>query len=116
MTELLGLPAPTPFGPFMVVQLANGVSLDFISADRSEIIIEHYAFLVSEPEFDEIFARIQGRGPVSIGEEAGDREERSSGAAGAAGRDGGRERLHKFAAGAVWFGLGGHTMKSARWP
>ena len=53
---------------------------------------------------------------VLIGEEAGDREERSSGAAGAAGRDGGGERLHKFAAGAVWFGLGGHTMKSARWP
>ena len=57
-----------------------------------------------------------GRVAVLIGEEAGDREERSSGAAGAAGRVGGRERLHQFAAGAVWFGLGGHTMKSARWP
>jgi catechol 2,3-dioxygenase-like lactoylglutathione lyase family enzyme len=60
--EILGLPAPTPFGPFLVVELANGVSLDFISADESEIITEHYAFLVSEPEFDEIFGRIKERG------------------------------------------------------
>jgi len=62
MTEILGLPGPTPFGPFLVVALANGVSLDFIAADKSELIIEHYAFLVSEPEFDEIFARIKARG------------------------------------------------------
>jgi len=45
----------------MVVDTANGVSLDFISADDDEIIIEHYAFLVSEPEFDQIFARIKQR-------------------------------------------------------
>ena len=28
----------------------------------AEIIVEHYAFLVSEAEFDEIFGRIQARG------------------------------------------------------
>lgn len=61
MAEILGLPRPTPFGPFMVVELANGVSLDFISAEKSELIIEHYAFLVSEAEFDEIFGRIKER-------------------------------------------------------
>jgi catechol 2,3-dioxygenase-like lactoylglutathione lyase family enzyme len=61
MSEILGLPPPRPFGPFMVVETANGVSLDFISADDAEIIIEHYAFLVSEPEFDEIFGRIKTR-------------------------------------------------------
>jgi catechol 2,3-dioxygenase-like lactoylglutathione lyase family enzyme len=62
MTEILGLPAPRPFGPFLVVEVANGVSLDFISAQESELIVEHYAFLVSEPEFDEIFGRIRARG------------------------------------------------------
>jgi catechol 2,3-dioxygenase-like lactoylglutathione lyase family enzyme len=46
----------------MVVEAANGVSLDFISADDHEIIGEHYAFLVSEAEFDEILGRIRTRG------------------------------------------------------
>ena len=62
MCEILGLPAPRPLGPFMVVELENGVSLDFISAEPAQIIVEHYAFLVSEAEFDEIFGRIQKRG------------------------------------------------------
>jgi extradiol dioxygenase family protein len=61
-SDILGLPKPRSFGPFMVVDTANGVSLDFISADDDEIIIEHYAFLVSEAEFDEIFGRIKARG------------------------------------------------------
>lgn len=61
LSEILGLPKPKPFGPFMVVDAANGVSLDFISAEDHEIIVEHYAFLVSESEFDEIFGRITER-------------------------------------------------------
>ena len=60
-SELLGLPPPTEFGPFLVVQVANGVSLDFIE-DEGPISPQHYAFLVSEQEFDEIFARIRARG------------------------------------------------------
>jgi extradiol dioxygenase family protein len=62
MSDILGLPPPKLFGPFLVVDAANGVSLDFIAADDHEIIEEHYAFLVSETEFDEIFGRIQARG------------------------------------------------------
>lgn len=62
LAEILGLPEPRPFGPFAVVDVANGVSLDFISADASEIIVEHYAFLVTEAEFDEIFGRMKARG------------------------------------------------------
>jgi catechol 2,3-dioxygenase-like lactoylglutathione lyase family enzyme len=58
LAELLGLDAPTRFGPFMVVQTANGVSLDFLDSDE-EIVAQHYAFLVSESDFDEIFGRIQ---------------------------------------------------------
>jgi catechol 2,3-dioxygenase-like lactoylglutathione lyase family enzyme len=60
--ELLGLPAPRRFGPFMVVELANGVSLDFIAASADELIVEHYAFLVDEADFDAIFGRIRERG------------------------------------------------------
>ena len=58
---ILGRPEPTRFGPFLVVHLDNGVSLDFMRTDE-ELTLEHYAFLVSEPEFDEIFGRIRERG------------------------------------------------------
>jgi len=61
LAEVLGLPAPQPFGHFLVVTLANGVSLDFAKAD-GEIAPQHYAFLISEHEFDAIFARIRDRG------------------------------------------------------
>ena len=59
--EMLGLKPPTSFGPFLVVEAANGVSLDFID-DDDPITPQHYAFLVSEREWDEIFARIKQRG------------------------------------------------------
>jgi catechol 2,3-dioxygenase-like lactoylglutathione lyase family enzyme len=61
LAEILGRPAPVRFGPFQAVALDNGVTLDFIRAD-DQLIIEHYAFLVSEDEFDQIFARIRARG------------------------------------------------------
>ena len=60
LTELLGLPEPVPFGPFMVVALGNGVSLDFVDSP-GDIPVQHYAFLVSEEEFDTIFGRIRAR-------------------------------------------------------
>jgi catechol 2,3-dioxygenase-like lactoylglutathione lyase family enzyme len=58
LTELLGLPAPTILGPFAVVQLGDDTSLDYMESD-GEIASQHYAFLVSEVEFDEIFARLR---------------------------------------------------------
>jgi catechol 2,3-dioxygenase-like lactoylglutathione lyase family enzyme len=58
LTDLLGLPAPTSFGPFQVVTLSNGVSLDFVETSE-EIGPQHYAFLVSEAEFDTIFDRVR---------------------------------------------------------
>jgi catechol 2,3-dioxygenase-like lactoylglutathione lyase family enzyme len=61
LSEVLGLPAPTPFGPFLCVETANGVSLDFMSWGDHEISAQHYAFLVGEDEFDEIFGRIRDR-------------------------------------------------------
>jgi catechol 2,3-dioxygenase-like lactoylglutathione lyase family enzyme len=59
--EILGLPKPTSFGPFIVVELSNGVSLDFMETDE-EIQPQHYAFLISDEEFDPIFGRIKERG------------------------------------------------------
>lgn len=58
LTDLLGLPEATHVGPFFVVELANGVSLDYEQID-GDVTSQHYAFLISEEEFDEIFARIQ---------------------------------------------------------
>lgn len=61
VTEILGLEPPRPFGPFMCVETANGVSLDY--DDRREVTHHHhYAFLVSEEDFDAIYARVRERG------------------------------------------------------
>ncbi len=60
VSEVLGLPAPVPMFHFLCVATHNGVTLDFL--DSNEVIqIQHYAFLVSEKEFDEIFGRIVSR-------------------------------------------------------
>jgi catechol 2,3-dioxygenase-like lactoylglutathione lyase family enzyme len=61
LTRLLGLPEPTAFGPFLVVELANDVSLD-LADDHGPVVPRHYAFLVSEEEFDAIFGRIRSAG------------------------------------------------------
>jgi catechol 2,3-dioxygenase-like lactoylglutathione lyase family enzyme len=72
LAEVLGLKAPVAYGPFAVVQV-EGVSLDFLST-REKIAAQHYAFLVGEAEFDEIFARVRERnlpywaGPGHYGE------------------------------------------------
>ena len=60
IAEILGLAPPQPFGPFMCVETANGVSLDY--DDRWDPVPAHYAFLVSEDDFDGIFARVKDRG------------------------------------------------------
>ncbi len=60
LVEMLGLDDPTPYGPFLVVQVDNDVSLDFAD-DLGPPVPQHYAFLVGESEFDEIFGRIRDR-------------------------------------------------------
>ncbi len=60
LSEILGLPPASRFGPFLVVEADNGVSLDFAETS-GEITAQHYAFLVGEEEFDAAFARISGR-------------------------------------------------------
>jgi catechol 2,3-dioxygenase-like lactoylglutathione lyase family enzyme len=61
LAEVLGLPEPQEYGPFRVVELANGVSLD-VMAHPGTFQPQHYAFLVSDDEFDAVLARIEERG------------------------------------------------------
>lgn len=60
LAEILGLPAPGKFANFDIVDMDNGLSLDFAETDQ-KLAPQHYAFLVTEDEFDEIFGRITGR-------------------------------------------------------
>jgi catechol 2,3-dioxygenase-like lactoylglutathione lyase family enzyme len=60
LTEILGLPAPSLLGHFAVVRVSDDTTLDYMKVD-GEIRGQHYAFLVSEQEFDEIFAHIRER-------------------------------------------------------
>lgn len=59
-TDILGLPPATQFSHFDVVTLSNGVSLDF-HTDPDHLKMQHYAFLISEAEFDAVFERIKDR-------------------------------------------------------
>ena len=61
LAGILGLSTPAPFGPFVMVQTDNEVTLDFVDS-AGEIVPQHYAFQVSDGEFEEIFGRIRERG------------------------------------------------------
>jgi catechol 2,3-dioxygenase-like lactoylglutathione lyase family enzyme len=61
LADVLGRPAPQRFMHFEVVQMDNGVSLDF-GQGEGKISTQHYAFLVSDEEFDAIFDRVKARG------------------------------------------------------
>lgn len=60
LTEMLELPAATSFGPFRVVELENGASLDFHEHEGA-IPMQHYAFLIDEALFDRVLERIRSR-------------------------------------------------------
>jgi extradiol dioxygenase family protein len=59
--DVLGLAPPKTWGPFVMVESANGVSFDFLDTP-GEVTRQHYAFLITEEDFDEIFGRIVERG------------------------------------------------------
>ena len=61
LATILGLEVGPPFGPFLPVETGNGVTLDFMDSS-DDIASQHYAVLVNENEFDEIFGRIRQRG------------------------------------------------------
>lgn len=60
LAGILGLPIDPPVARFTPITLANRATLDYLQSD--EFDSHHYAFLVSEEEFDVSFARIQATG------------------------------------------------------
>jgi catechol 2,3-dioxygenase-like lactoylglutathione lyase family enzyme len=61
VADVLGVADPAAYGPFAVLMLDNGASLDFMR-DDGDIQGQHYAFLVDEDDFDAIWARIREQG------------------------------------------------------
>jgi catechol 2,3-dioxygenase-like lactoylglutathione lyase family enzyme len=60
LAEILGLRVDHPNGPFVPLQLANGVTLDF--ADAENVCGQHYAFLVSDETFAAALSRLKSGG------------------------------------------------------
>ncbi|HSZ39107.1 MAG TPA: VOC family protein [Trebonia sp.] len=57
LAGILGLRVDPPLAHFTPVTLENGVSLDFDHHDHVDV--HHYAFQLSEPEWEAAFRRIQ---------------------------------------------------------
>ena len=60
LTHILGVEPGLSWGPFVNVELANGVTLAYVDTKGFEE--HHYAFLVEEAEFDPILQRIRAVG------------------------------------------------------
>ena len=61
LAEMLDRPPPRRFFHFLVVDLDNEVSLDFMEKE-GEVARQHYAFLIGEDDFDAVLGRIRERG------------------------------------------------------
>ena len=62
LARILGLEVGTAWGPFVPVATENGVTLDFATIPAESIVAQHYAFLISDEEFDAAFDRIKRGG------------------------------------------------------
>jgi catechol 2,3-dioxygenase-like lactoylglutathione lyase family enzyme len=62
LADMLGRPEPRTFHHFEVVELDNGVSIDFMVKEGGKPAMQHYAFLVDDATFDHGFARIESLG------------------------------------------------------
>ncbi len=60
LADILGLDIDPPVARFTPVTLANRATLDYLQ--RESFDAHHYAFLVSEEDFDVVFGRIRGGG------------------------------------------------------
>jgi catechol 2,3-dioxygenase-like lactoylglutathione lyase family enzyme len=58
LAAILELPVGAPFGPFLPVDLGNGVTLDYYEKTDEPIQSQHYAFLVPDDQFDAMIARL----------------------------------------------------------
>ncbi|MGP4001214.1 VOC family protein [Streptomyces sp. 8N706] len=62
IAAILGLKVGAPFGPFLPVDLGNGVTLDYYEKSDEPIQSQHYAFLVPDAQFDAMIARLEAVG------------------------------------------------------
>ncbi|ARE72931.1 glyoxalase [Streptomyces sp. Sge12] len=62
LAHILDLEVGAEWGPFIPVGTANGVTLDFATIPAESITVQHYAFLLSEEEFDVAFEKIRSAG------------------------------------------------------
>ncbi|EST36586.1 VOC family protein [Streptomyces roseochromogenus] len=62
LAAILGLEVGAPFGPFLPVDLGNGVTLDYYEKRDEPIQSQHYAFLVPDEQFDAVIARLEAVG------------------------------------------------------
>ncbi|WP_327714634.1 VOC family protein [Streptomyces sp. NBC_00490] len=62
IAAILGLKVGAPFGPFLPVDLGNGVTLDYYEKRDEPIQPQHYAFLVPDEHFDAVIARLEAVG------------------------------------------------------
>jgi catechol 2,3-dioxygenase-like lactoylglutathione lyase family enzyme len=62
IAAILGLEVGAPFGPFLPVDLGNGVTLDYYEKRDAPIQSQHYAFLVPDEQFDAMIARLEAVG------------------------------------------------------
>jgi catechol 2,3-dioxygenase-like lactoylglutathione lyase family enzyme len=60
LAGILGLPVDPPLAHFTPITLANGVSLDYDHSD--DVHVNHYAFQLSDEEFEAAFGRIKDAG------------------------------------------------------
>ncbi|MCO1659619.1 VOC family protein [Pseudonocardia humida] len=61
LAHVLGVRVGAPTEPFLPVRLGNGVTLDFAEG-RDAPDTQHYAFRVSEEQFDAALARVTAAG------------------------------------------------------
>lgn len=64
--EIFGLEVQPPSGPFVPVRVNDALTFDFADDARhgagTEIAPQHYAFHISEAEFDAIYERVRSKG------------------------------------------------------
>ncbi|MCB5179240.1 VOC family protein [Streptomyces antimicrobicus] len=62
LAAVLGVAVSAPFGPFLPVDLGNGVTLDYYPKTDEPIQSQHYAFLVPDDRFDAMIGRLETLG------------------------------------------------------
>lgn len=60
LADILGVDVAAETGPFVPVVLDNSITLDYMT--QADVRPQHYAFLVSDKDFDAAFERIRAAG------------------------------------------------------